>query len=82
MTQRELIEKHRRGERITKADSKYSCFEAVDLERQRAHCIGRGHSWRPIVCGRDADGDERDVCECGGCGEQREMSCNFDEDCS
>jgi hypothetical protein len=71
MTQTELIEKARRGERITKADAPNSIIDAKkDVGEHR-------HNWRPIVCDSD-----HDVCECGDCGEQRVFVCNFDDDMS
>ena len=76
-TQTQLIEKHRRGERISKAEAPHSIFEQVDTEQANAKCRHRGHWWRPIVCNGDID-----ICECGYCGEQRERGCDFDEDMS
>lgn len=71
MTQTELIEKARRGERITRADSPFSLFEKKeDIGQHRKN-------WRPIVCDND-----HDVCECSDCGEQRVFPCNFDDDMS
>ncbi len=77
LSQRELVEKFRRGERITKADSEYSMFDATDTQRQET-CRTRGHSWRVIVCW-DSD---TDINECTNCGHQIATACNFDEDMS
>lgn len=77
VTQRQLVEKYRRGERITKADAEYSMFEAVD-EKRREICRAHGHRPRVIVCWDS----EADITECSNCGEQRETSCTFDEEMS
>lgn len=71
-TQRELLEAFRRGERIT-AHSLFT--EEKDIE-----CAHYHH--RTLVCATDADGHERDVVECDRCGQQKETSCNFDEEYS
>ena len=75
LTPRQLVEKFRRGERITKADAEYSMFEAVD-EKRREICRAHGHRWRCIVCWDS----EADIDECSNCGTQVESSCTFDED--
>jgi len=36
-------------------------------------------NWRVVQCGGLA-GKDRDIVECSTCGEQRNVSCNFDED--
>ena len=68
MTQNELIQMALRGERLPRQE--HSLHDA----RKDIECIHNGF-WRCIVC----DGD-KDVCECSRCGEQRVMSCNFDDD--
>jgi len=77
VTQRQLVEKFRRGERITKADTEHSLVEAIDEER-REICRAHGHRWRVIVCWDS----EADICECTNCGEQIETSCSLDEECA
>lgn len=76
LSQRELVEKHRRGERITKAEAEYSMFDAEDAEKAKQ--CGHHHSWRCIVCWDS----EADIDECRNCGRQVEHACNFDEDMS
>ena len=73
-SQRELVEKYLRGERITKADAQYSMFDAEDTEKAKT-CR---HSWRCIVCWDS----EADIDECRNCGRQTKHACNFDEDMS
>ena len=75
-TQRGLVEKFRRGERITKEDSEYSLFTSVN-EFKATQC-GHLHMWRCIVCWDS----EADIVECLNCGKQAEHPCNFDDDFS
>lgn len=83
LTERQKLEKHRRGERLTNLDAPYSLFAKVSPEGSEACSRDGGrHRWRCILCTTDSDGDSRDVCECTRCGEQREMACDFDEDMS
>ncbi len=70
-TQTELIEKARRGERITVEEAPHSLFG-----EERITAVHE-HKDRTIVC----DGDH-DVVECLRCGRQSVVPCNFDEDCS
>jgi hypothetical protein len=68
-TQTDLVEKARRGERITHDEA-----EHVLLDRTRLGPCS-AHAWRVIVC-TDID----DVLECRKCGAQQVSPCNFDED--
>jgi hypothetical protein len=70
MTQTELIEMERRGERIPRQP--HSLHDA----QKGGHCT-HPHGWRTIVC----DGTS-DVCECPDCGGHSVMACNFDDDYS
>lgn len=72
-TQTELIEKARRGERITKADSEHVLFDACDKMLAETCC----HQWRTVVCN-----NEHDVDECYKCGTQVVGRCTFDEEYS
>ena len=68
-TTAQLIEMARRGERIPRQP--HSLHDQV----KPGVCISHHSSWRTIVC----DGDN-DIVECYHCGDQRLVSCNFDED--
>lgn len=70
MTQKELIEKVRCGERI---HTEFSIHE-----KEQKPCKHNMHMWRVIVC----DDSEWDVVECWRCGMQKISRCNFDEDYS
>lgn len=71
MTEERLIEKARRGERITRAEAEYSMF--VEVQNIGPHaCDGR-----VIVCYGDDD-----VSECRKCGRQWVHGCTFDEEMS
>jgi hypothetical protein len=76
VTQKQLVEKFRRGERLTNSDTQYSMFDAVDIEA--AKLCGHHHEWRCIVCWDS----EADINECSKCGTQVESACHFDEDFS
>jgi len=74
MTQQDLVEKFRRGERITRSDAEYSMFDAEDLEKAKR--CGYQHDWRCIVCWDS----EYDIDECRSCGKQSIHRCTFDDD--
>ncbi len=72
-TDSEWIAAFRRGERVKNEYTREKFEKPIDH---------RPHRWRPICCGTDCDGNDRDIEECYDCGLQIETRCHFDEDMS
>lgn len=74
MSDIELIEQLRRGERIRRDQAVYSMYDEHDRTKPKHFCDGR-----IIVC---CSKDDTDISECRICGRQWLHGCTFDEDCS